>query len=73
MTHYKFFQLQSPSVSYGDLKELEKYGDRPVVDNKAAIFGSITRVGVRYMSPVLNYSTYHYLDIGEISQALFCY
>ena len=40
------FQLQSPSASYGDLKDLEKYGDRPVVDNKAAIFGSITRVRI---------------------------
>ncbi|XP_063683426.1 chloride channel protein 2-like isoform X2 [Bolinopsis microptera] len=39
----QYNQLQSPSVSYGDLKDLEKYGDRPVVDNKAAIFGSITR------------------------------
>ena len=48
------FQLQSPSASYGDLKDLEKYGDRPVVDNKAAIFGSITRVRIRLINLLFN-------------------
>lgn len=39
--------LPSNSNSYADLKELEKYGDRHVVDNRAMLFGHITRHAVQ--------------------------